>query len=87
MEEKLENLLYINEDLFKEKNELRKIIYEKIIYIKDYKRFRDQEHFLFEKAKELFEDEEFTKLTNKYYNLDKLTEAINFYNNMIKNKL
>lgn len=41
---------------------------------------------------ELFEDEdkyeyqEFKKLVNKYYNLNKLTKAIKFYENNIKNK-
>ena len=91
MEEKLGNLLYINEDLFKEKNELRKKIYEKIIYLKDYSRLDENENFLFQKAIQIFEDEneyeyqEFRKLTNKYYYLNKLTESIKFYTNNIKN--
>ena len=85
MEEKLQNFIYINEDLLKEKNEIRKKIYEKMIYLKDY--CIENENFLFQKARELFENQddyeyqEFKKLTNKYYCLSKLTEAIKFYIN------
>ena len=85
MEELLDNLHFINKDLFKEKNELRKKIYEKIINLKDYNILDEKEHFLFQKFKQLFEDEkEFIKLIDKYYNLNKLTESIKFYRNEIK---
>ena len=90
MEEKLGNLLYINEDIFKEKNKLRKKIYEKIIYLKDYSKLDEREHFLFQESKELFEnenedkDEEFRKLVDKYYNLNNLVNSINFYINELK---
>lgn len=52
----------------------------------------ENEYKEFKKAMELFEDEdkyeyqEFKKLVNKYYNLNKLTKAIKFYENNIKNK-
>ena len=89
---KLENLLYINEYLIKKRNKLRKEIYKRIIYVKDYSIFHENEHFLFQKAVESFKDEdedeyqEFKKLANKYYNLSKLIQSIKFYTNNIKNQ-
>ena len=91
----LENLLYINEDLFKEKDKLRKKIYEKIdekiIYLRDCSLDQD-EHFLFEKAKSFFEKNEnedeykkIRKIINKYHDLNNLTRSIKFYTNSIKN--
>ena len=94
MEKKLDNILYINEDLIKEKNELRKKIYERIyerIYIlknnsKFYNNeFYNKEKLLFEDFKLLFEfEDEYVKLTEKYNKLYGLTQSINFYSNEIK---
>ena len=63
-------------------------------YIKAMKLFEDEnenetEYNEFKKAMELFEDEnqyyEFKKLVDKYYSINKLTQAIKFYFNIIKN--
>ena len=61
-------------------------------YIKYMELFQDEdedEYNEFKKAMELFEDEdkynEFKKLVDKYYSINKLTKAIKFYFNNIKN--
>lgn len=61
-------------------------------YIKYIELFQDDdedEYKEFKKAMELFEDEdkynEFKKLVDKYYSINKLTQAIKFYFNIIKN--
>ena len=90
MEEKLNKILYINEDLIKKQSELRKKIYEKIICLKDYNIFDKEEHFLFQKAKQLYENkgedeyQEFKKLVDIFTNLKILTQTINFYTKEIK---
>ena len=92
MEENLNKILYINEYLIKEKNELRKKIYEKIINLKDYSKLNNKENFLFQEVKPLFEHEdeneyqEYKKLADKYDSLNNLTRAINFFSNEIKKK-
>lgn len=62
-------------------------------YIKYMKLFEDEtetEYNEFKKAMELFEDEneynEFKKLVDKYYSINKLTQAIKFYFNNNKNQ-
>ena len=64
-------------------------------YIKAMKLFEDEnenetEYNEFKKAMELFEDEnqyyEFKKFVDKYYNINKLIQAIKFYSNNLKNQ-
>ena len=89
MEENLNKILYINEDLIKEKNEIRKKIYDKINNLKNHEFYNNEyynkEKLLFQDFKDLIEfEDEYVKLTDKYNRLYGLTQSINFYSNEIK---
>ena len=90
MEENLNKLLYINEDLIKEKKEIRNKIYEKISNLKNNSNFYGKEFYikernLFQEFKALFDfEDEFTNLTDKYNNLCALTASINIHSDKIK---
>ena len=82
MEEVIKNLNFINDELVREKNNLRKKIYEKIIDIKDYKFLDQNEHFLFQKYKQICDNED-KEIIDKYMNLNIISSTIKTYSKKI----
>ena len=75
MENNLEKLSILNKSLIKEKNEIRKKLYEKILD-EFYIEIESREEDLFESASKVFRDKEYENLRKKYMNLNKLTNSI-----------
>ena len=75
MEKHLETINILNKTLNKEKEEIRKKLYEKILD-KLYIELECVEEDLFEKSSRLFKDEEYENLRKKYIKLNKLTSSI-----------
>ena len=82
-------LLSINKNLILKKENLRVKIYRKIFFLKKFNILDDSQEYI--KYMELFQDDdedeynEFKKLADKYYSMNKLTKAIKFYFNINNN--
>ena len=90
-----EKILDLKKDSMKEKNELRKKIYEKIIKFEYFniKLFKNEVFIFHELENKLYpedigqeENEEFRKLVNKYRNVNYLMDSFNDFLNELKSR-
>ena len=79
MEKSLDELNIINKSLINEKDELRKKLFEKIIYCEYFEKLEHAENDFFERVSDIFKDEEYEKLRISHRRLCYLINSIDYF--------